>query len=108
MHSVWVALLSILAFLWVVAAIRILAGISKLQQALAGVSVSVLLVVRFCTDRYFRISPLYAFTNPLGAALFFYILLRSAFLILRGGGVVWRDTFYPLDQLRRGVVWNLI
>jgi glycosyltransferase involved in cell wall biosynthesis len=82
----------------------VLAFARGLPQALAGVSASVLLVVRFCTDRYFRISPLYAFTNPLGAALFFYILLRSAFLILRGGGVVWRDTFYPLDELRRGVV----
>jgi glycosyltransferase involved in cell wall biosynthesis len=75
-----------------------------LPQALAGVSALVILILRFYTDRYFRISPLYAFTNPLGAALFFYILLRSAFLIYRRGGVVWRDTFYPLDELRRGVV----
>jgi glycosyltransferase involved in cell wall biosynthesis len=75
-----------------------------LPQALAGVSALVILIVRFYTDRYFRISPLYGFTNPLGAALFFYLLLRSAFLIRRRGGVVWRDTFYPLDELRRGVV----
>jgi glycosyltransferase involved in cell wall biosynthesis len=75
-----------------------------LPQALGGVSALVILIMRFYTDRYFRISPLYAFTNPLGAALFFYLLLRSAFLIRRRGGVVWRDTFYPLDELRRGVV----
>jgi len=75
-----------------------------LPQALAGVSALVILIVRFYTDRYFRIPALYAFTNPLGAALFFYLLLRSAFLIRRRGGVVWRDTFYPLDELRRGVV----
>jgi hypothetical protein len=75
-----------------------------LPQALAGFSVLVILIVRFYTDRYFRISPLYALTNPLGAALIFYILLRSAFLIRRRGGVVWRDTFYPLDELRNGLV----
>jgi len=75
-----------------------------LPQVLAGVSALVILIVRLYTDRYYRISPLYAFTNPLGAALFFYILLRSAFVILRHGGVIWRDTFYPLDELRRGVV----
>jgi glycosyltransferase involved in cell wall biosynthesis len=75
-----------------------------LPQALAGVSTLVILIVRLYTDRYYRISPLYALTNPLGAALFFYILLRSALVILRRGGVVWRDTFYPLDELRRGVV----
>jgi len=23
---------------------------------------------------------------------------------LKQGGIVWRDTFYPLDELKRGVV----
>lgn len=75
-----------------------------LTQTLAGVSVLVLLIPRFYTDRYLRISLLYAFTQPLGAALFFYLLLRSAFVTRWRGGVFWRDTFYPLEELRRGLV----
>ena len=51
-----------------------------------------------------RVSPLYALTHPLGAALFFYMLLRSTVVTLWQGGIVWRDTFYPLEDLKRGVV----
>jgi glycosyltransferase involved in cell wall biosynthesis len=51
-----------------------------------------------------RVSPLYAFTHPLGAILFSYMLLRSTVVTLKQGGIIWRDTFYPLDELKRGVV----
>ncbi len=47
-------------------------------------------------------SPLYGLTHPLGAFLFFYMLLRSAAVTLWHGGVTWRGTFYPLDELKRG------
>ena len=51
-----------------------------------------------------RVSPLYALTHPLGALLFCYMLVRSTVVTLWRGGIVWRDTFYPLDDLKRGVV----
>jgi hypothetical protein len=51
-----------------------------------------------------RVSPLYCLTLPLGAAIFAYMVLRSTIITLRQGGIVWRDTFYPLDELRRGLV----
>ncbi len=51
-----------------------------------------------------RVSPLYGFTHPLGAILLSYMLLRSTFVTLGQGGIIWRDTFYPLEELRRGVV----
>ncbi len=51
-----------------------------------------------------RVSPLYALTHPLGALLFCYMLLRSTVVTLWQGGIVWRDTFYPLDVLKRGAV----
>ena len=38
---------------------------------------------------------------PLGLCLFSWILLRTMTLNLYQGGIVWRGTFYPLDQLRR-------
>jgi hypothetical protein len=51
-----------------------------------------------------RVSPLYALTHPLGALLFCYMLLRSTAVTLWHGGVTWRGTFYPLSELKRGVV----
>jgi glycosyltransferase involved in cell wall biosynthesis len=49
--------------------------------------------------------PAYYFVlHPGGAALFIYIMLRSMMLTLARGGVVWRGTFYPLDELRKGMV----
>ncbi|HXM20771.1 MAG TPA: glycosyltransferase family 2 protein [Terriglobales bacterium] len=49
--------------------------------------------------------PAYYFVlHPIGAALFVYIMLRSMGLTLARGGIVWRGTFYPLDQLRKGMV----
>jgi hypothetical protein len=51
-----------------------------------------------------RVSPLYALTHPLGGLLFSYMLLRSTVVTLRQGGIIWRDTFYPLEDLKRGVV----
>ena len=55
-------------------------------------------------DIVMRVSPLYCLTLPLGAMIFSYMILRSAIVTLRQGGIVWRDTFYPLDELRRGLV----
>jgi len=57
----------------------------------------------FCA-RVMRASPLYAFTHPIGAAIFSYMLLRSTVVTLVQGGIIWRGTFYPLDELRRGIV----
>jgi glycosyltransferase involved in cell wall biosynthesis len=49
-------------------------------------------------------SPLYGLTHPLGALLFCWMISRSAIATLWRGGVVWRDTFYPLEELRKGMV----
>lgn len=38
---------------------------------------------------------------PLAGVLLVYIMLRSAWLCLRRGGIVWRGTFYSLEELRR-------
>jgi hypothetical protein len=49
--------------------------------------------------------PAYYFVvHPVGATLFIYIMLRSMTLTLARGGVVWRGTFYPLEELRKGMV----
>jgi glycosyltransferase involved in cell wall biosynthesis len=47
---------------------------------------------------------IFAFTYPIGALVFVWMITRSTFITLRQGGIVWRGTFYPLEELKRGVV----
>jgi len=70
----------------------------------AGVAVVIALGFHVGVDWAMRVSPLYALTHPLGALIFSYMLLRSTVVTLWHGGVTWRGTFYPLEELRRGVV----
>lgn len=44
--------------------------------------------------------PLTAVAFPFGTLLFVFILVRSAALALARGGIRWRDTHYPLAELR--------
>ncbi len=73
-------------------------------RLLAGLIVGVAVVAHAAAAWRSQASSLYGLTYPLGALLFSYILLRSTVVTLWRGGVVWRDTFYPLDELRKGMV----
>jgi glycosyltransferase involved in cell wall biosynthesis len=42
--------------------------------------------------------------HPLSVSLFIYAILRSTFTILGNGGIEWRGTRYPLEQLKENVV----
>jgi len=42
---------------------------------------------------------------PVGVTLFVYAFLRSMVVTLAQGGVRWRDTFYPIGELRQRRVW---
>ncbi len=49
--------------------------------------------------------PAYYFVlHPVSTAFFSYAVLRSMVSTLRQGGVVWRGTLYPLDELKKGLV----
>jgi Glycosyl transferase family 2 len=73
-------------------------------RAFAAIAVLIALCFHLGVDVVMQISPLYCLTLPVGAAVFAYMVLRSTVVTLRQGGIVWRDTFYPLDELRRGLV----
>ena len=45
----------------------------------------------------------YIVTHPVSSVLLAYTILVSAFKTLSNGGVVWRGTHYPLDELRSGM-----
>ncbi|MGC1415613.1 MAG: glycosyltransferase family 2 protein [Candidatus Acidiferrum sp.] len=73
-------------------------------RILAGIAVIVALSMHASVDIVNKVSPLYALTHPIGAGLFCYMIARSVAVTLWQGGVTWRGTFYPLKELKRGVV----
>jgi hypothetical protein len=73
-------------------------------RELAAVGLGLALALHCGVDVVLRASPVYCLTLPLGAVLFAYMLLRSMVVTLRQGGIIWRGTFYPLAELRRGAV----
>ena len=73
-------------------------------RGLSAIAVAIAMSFHVGVAWVMRVCPLYALTHPLGALLFSYMLLRSTVVTLWQGGVVWRDTFYPLEDLKRGVV----
>jgi glycosyltransferase involved in cell wall biosynthesis len=50
------------------------------------------------------VPPYYFLLHPISTVLFTYTMIRSMSLTLWQGGVVWRGTKYPLDELKKGLV----
>jgi hypothetical protein len=104
-YSPWMAgaqLLAILSawiFPWV--ALPFVHGWGRIF-AIAAITVSML--AQAGAAREFRVSWFYALTQPVGAAIFFWMLLRSTIVTIRNGGIRWRGTFYSLEELKKGVV----
>jgi glycosyltransferase involved in cell wall biosynthesis len=102
LHVFGVLLMSVIpwaALIWLLAAKTYGAAL-----ILAAVSVAIPLFLHTAVAFRAKISPLYALTHPLGAILFSWMIVRSTVITLWRGGVVWRDTFYPLADLRRGLI----
>ena len=66
------------------------------------VGLAIILHIGACVE--FKVSPLYALTFPIGALIFTWMQMRSTIVTLWTGGIIWRGTFYPLKELKRGVV----
>ena len=91
----------VLMFLFPLAALPFAHGWARAFD-LVSIILPVIAMAGVC--REFKISPLYALTYPAGAVIFIWMLLRSTIVTLHKGGIDWRGTFYPLDDLKRGVV----
>jgi glycosyl transferase family 21 len=65
---------------------------------------ALLLALRSTSRRLGRSPFLLWLAYPFAVALLLYAYWNSAIRTLLAGGVRWRDTFYPLDLLRSGVV----
>jgi hypothetical protein len=104
-YRVALALLAAIALLLLNVApfIAVFAGHGWIR-VFATIAVAVAMSLHIGVAISMRVSPLYALTHPIGALIFCYMLLRSTVVTLWRGGVDWRGTFYPLEELRRGVV----
>jgi hypothetical protein len=99
------ALSSILTILLLVAwpGVGLLVGPWGPRVLCAGALASMVWMVRTVRP-LLRGSPLYALGFPVAALLMTYTICRSMSRTYRQGGVVWRDTLYPLEELRKGLV----
>lgn len=72
----------------------------------SGGSVALILALYAAQTRFTgaRLSFLYGLLHPLSSSLLAYAALRSTRKALRSGGIEWRGTLYPLDELRRNKV----
>lgn len=75
-----------------------------LTRGLAAVSALAAMVAHGWAARRLRSLPLVALTQPLGGLILCYAALRSTASALGRRGVIWRETFYSLEELRRGMV----
>ena len=73
-------------------------------RAFAAVAIALPILAQAGAALEFEESPLYAVTQPLGALIFVWMIARSTIVTLRQGGIFWRGTFYPIEELKRGVV----
>jgi len=97
-------LLLVTAFVFLFYAIPYLGVLSFRDARVFGYAFSILLM--HGTYGYFasfqRNGWLLAPVLPCAAFIYLFALWRSAWITLRRGGVRWRDTFYPLEVLKRG------
>lgn len=70
------------------------------QEASLLTALVLFLLYRF-EHRYNDHSAGYFLTFPIAGVVFAYGIVRSMWITLRQGGVMWRGTFYPLAEVRR-------
>ena len=93
-----VAVLAILALqVWPFVAVFLTSGATRILNLATS-----LLLVAFCSGGSLStgLPPWIGLLFPFGALLQAFIILRSMILTLRQGGIVWRGTLYPLEELK--------
>jgi glycosyltransferase involved in cell wall biosynthesis len=65
-----------------------------------SVALGSLLTVYVAMGRRTKIGVGYVLLHPVASVIMVFALMRSTVLTLVRGGVVWRGTFYPLDELK--------
>ncbi|WP_085524506.1 glycosyltransferase [Tuberibacillus sp. Marseille-P3662] len=64
--------------------------------------VLIFVVYQLVITKMTTLSSIHFLVFPLTAMIFIYTILRATYLTYRQGGIVWRGTFYTLEDLRKG------
>jgi glycosyltransferase involved in cell wall biosynthesis len=92
---------SLVAAPYVSLALGVAHGLAPLWIAgAAAISVHLIFTACFAIER--KIKPLILLLFPVGVVLITAMMLRAGYQCLKNGGIDWRDTRYPIDQLRAG------
>ena len=76
-------------------------GWARLPYTLAALS---MYLIYYGMSGMSAVPSYYFFLHPVSTLLFVYTMLRSMMVTLWHGGVTWRGTKYPLEELKRGLV----
>ena len=76
-------------------------GWARIPYAIALIS---LFGIYYGMSKMSAVPAYYFFLHPVSATLIMYTVLRSMILTLINGGIEWRGTKYPLEELRKGMV----
>jgi len=68
----------------------------------AAIAIGISVLFQGCVGIVMKAGAVYGITQPIGAVVYLYMVFRSTAVTLWQGGVVWRGTFYSLEELRRG------
>jgi glycosyltransferase involved in cell wall biosynthesis len=77
---------------------------SGITQVLYGMILVLLLIIFLRTTVELRVRTSCVFWFPVVLLLFNYIIWRATILTYVQGGIRWRDTFYPLSELKKNQV----
>jgi hypothetical protein len=75
--------------------------------ALGGFGMAMAMAATYGTSRALGPGSWHALLVPLGSAVMTFAYLRSAWVTVARGGMVWRDTVYRLDELEAGRAFEL-
>jgi len=101
-YSPWVLFRSVALLLVTVVwpPIGMLVSRSRRQRRAHALSAAILATIGIYHAKNGSIPPLYGLTLPLSTLLLIAVMFRSTYVTEKNGGITWRGTFYPLDELR--------
>ena len=70
-------------------------------RALCGFSIIILFAIYNYSKEYLNVSLRYFLIHPISALLYIWGILNSMVKILNRGGMEWRGTVYPLEELKK-------
>ncbi|RPI17518.1 MAG: glycosyltransferase family 2 protein [Ignavibacteriae bacterium] len=101
LSTFWSAVSLLLFFVFPFIAVFITTGMT--QVLFLGIVIILFIIYSFSAKDQ-NLNPLYCLGFPIATLIFIYIIERSAFMTLKNGGIMWRDTFYPLKELKSNKV----